>query len=178
MPFGHDSAELVQVARAEEAFCLVHASALRHHVAGPAPQHRIGQRAEVTELAAPERPTEDVRGAFAFGSPRGVRGLGEQARGLAVHDDEGRLGGHGDRAGLERVEVDEERVAFAGTGAGERIEQPDVRARGPLGLLAGARESERVRIVAEREQDRDRERRAGGKTGADGERAGDAQRAT
>ena len=88
-----------------------------------------------------------------------------------MHDDEGRLVGDGDLAGLERVEVDVERVPGGGAGDGQRVEQADVGAGAALGLLAVAGQRERVEVVAEGEQERDREGGARRQAGADRQRA-------
>ena len=53
---------------------------------------------EVAELAAAERPAEEVGGPLALGAPRGVGRAREEAGDLAVHDDERRVGGKRDVA--------------------------------------------------------------------------------
>ena len=93
-----------------------------------------------------------------------------------MHDHEGSVVRDRDVAGLERVEVDVERVAGDGAGDGQWVEQPDVGARVALGLLAGAGDAQRLVVVAECEQERDSERRARREPGADRERAGDPDR--
>ena len=173
MPLGHDLTQDDQVAPHQEPLGLPDPGAFGDDVAGPTPQHRIAQLAQVAELAQPEGTAEHVRGPVALGPAGGVRGVDQEARRLAVHDDERGLVGHGHRPRLERVEVDVQRMARRGGGDGDRIEQPDVGAGQALGLLARARQRQGVRRVAEREEEGHREGRAGGQSGADGERAGD-----
>ena len=69
MPLGHDLAEPHEVAAAEQPLGLSHPGAFGDHVAGPPAQHRIGQRAQVTECAEAERAAQDVRGPLALGAP-------------------------------------------------------------------------------------------------------------
>ena len=90
-----------------------------------------------------------------------------------MHDDEGRLVGHAHLAGLQGVEVDVERVAGGGAGDGQGIEQADVGARGPLGLLAVEGQCQGIGVVAEGEQQRHREGGTRGEAGADRQGAGD-----
>ena len=172
MALGHDLAQRGQVAPFQEAFGLEDAGALGHHVAGPAAQHRVGQPAQVAQGAQAERAAELLGGALALGAAGGVGRLDEQAGRLAVHDDEGRLLGDRDRVGLERVEVDVQRVLRGGAGDGERIEQADVRARRPLRLLLGAGQRQGIGIVAQGEQQGHREGGARREAGADRDRAG------
>ena len=171
MPLGHHGAQPAEVAPGQQTFRFSHPGALGDHVTGPPAQHRIGQRTEVAERAEPERPAEDVRGPLALGAPGGVGAVGEEAGHLAVHDHERRLVGHGHRTRLEGLEVDAERVAGGGAGDGEGIEQADVRARAALGLLAVAGQCEGVGVVAEGQQQCDREGGARGEAGTDRDRA-------
>ena len=172
MPLGHEGAEGDQVAPAQEALRLAHPGALGDDVAGPPAQHGIGERAEVAELAGAEGPAEDVGGPFALGAPRGVGRAGEEAGRLAVDDDERRVGGTG-TGRVSRVAKSMWR-AWPAVAAGDRqrIEQADVGPRGALGLLAVVGERQGVGVVAEGEQQRDREGGARGQAGPDRERAG------
>ena len=157
MPFGHHGAQPAEVPPGQQTLRFSHPGALGDHVTGPPAQHRIGQRTEVAERAEPERPAEDVRGPLALGPPGGIRAFAEEAGHLAVHDHESRLVGHGHRTGFEGLEVDAERVAGSGAGDGQGIEQADVRAGAALGLLAVAGQCQGVGVVAEGEQQCDRE---------------------
>ena len=130
----------------------------------------IPLRSPSSQLA--ERPADEVGGPFALGAPRGVGRAAEQAGDLAVHDDERRVGGNGDRTGLEAGEVDVQGVAGGGGGDRQRIEQTHVRPRAALGLLAVAGERQWVEVMAEREQEGDREGGARGQARPDRERAG------
>ena len=114
-----------------------------------------------------------MRGALAFGAPVGVRGAGEEAGCLTVHDDEGRLVRHGHLAGLHRVEVDVERVAGAGAGDGQGIEQTDVGARAALGLLAVEGQGQGIGVVAQREEQGHGKGGTRGEAGTDRQGAGD-----
>ena len=173
LSLGHDLAEPDEVAAAEQALGLPHAGAFGDDVTGPPAQHRIGQCAQVAEGAEPEGTPQHVRGPLAFGAPVGVGGGGEQAGRLTVHNDEGRFVGHGHLAGLEGVEVDVQRVAGAGTGDGQGIEEADVGARAALGLLAVEGQRQGIGVVAEGEQQRHREGGTRGEAGADRQGAGD-----
>ncbi len=92
MPLGHEGAEGDQVAPSQQSLRLAHPGALGDDVARPPAQHGIGERAEVAELAGAEGPAEDVGGPLALGAPRGVGRAREEAGGLAVDDDERRVG--------------------------------------------------------------------------------------
>ena len=100
-----------EVAPGQQPLGLAHPGALGDDVTGPPAQHGIGQLAQVAERAQAEGPAEDVRGPLALGPPVAYGVSVEEAGRLAVHDDEGRLVGDGHLVGLERVEVDVERVA-------------------------------------------------------------------
>ncbi len=112
---------------------------------------------EIAQVAGPERPADSRGGTLALGPPRGVGGSGERAGHLAVHDDEGGLFGYGDRTRHEIGEVDEEGMVRHGGGDGQRVEQAHRSPGTALGLLAVLRQRDRVRVVAERQQQRHRE---------------------
>ncbi len=88
-----------------------------------------------------------------------------------MHDHEGRLVGHGDRTRLERGEVDVECVPGGGAGDGQGVEQTDMGAGAALGLLAVPGQREGIEVVAEGEQQRDREGGARGQARPDRQRA-------
>ena len=136
MAFRHHRAEAHEVAPAHQALGLPHAGALGHDVSGPTAQHGIRQLAQVAEGAPSQRTAEDPGRSFALGPPRRVGGRGEDPRDLAVHDDEGGVGRHRDVPGPERLEVDVQGMALAGSSDRQRVEQAHVRAGRTLRLLA------------------------------------------
>ena len=90
-----------------------------------------------------------------------------------MHDDEGRVLGDGHLVHLQGGEVDVERMAGDRAGDGQRIEQAHMRACAALGLLAVVGQREGIGVVAEGEQQRDRERGARGQPRPDRQGARD-----
>ncbi len=173
---GHDLAHSAQIAPLEPAFRLEDPGALRDDVPGPPPEHGVGQRAQVAQGTQAERSPELLGRPLALVATGGVGRVGQEAGCLAVHDDECRLCRHHHWPGLEGVEIDMEGMSRGGARDGEGIEQSDVGAREALGLLLGTGQGEGFGVVAEGEQQGDREGRTRREAGTDGDGAGDRDR--
>ena len=146
-------------------------------MAGPPAQDGIGQLAQIAQLEQPERTAQLQGGQVALGPAGGVARVAQLAAGPAVHDDEGRLFGQGDRFGLEGGEVDVHGMAGLRGTDGQRIEEADVGPGQGFGLLAAPGHLQRVDGVVgtQSEEQGDRESGARGQPGTEGDGAGHRQ---